>query len=125
MTKKIILDTNFLLIPGQFNVDIFAEIHRIIDEKYEIYTLDKVIDELNKIIKDKDQKQKNKQAAKLALQLIKAKKVKILKTKTQESVDDILAKIQGYIVATQDIALKRRIKGKKIVLRQKKTLILT
>jgi len=122
--KKIILDTNFLLIPAQFNVDIFAEIDRIMFEKYYLFVIDKTIDELNKIIKDKKQKQKDKQAAKLGLMLIKAKKVKILKTK-QGKADDILAKIKGYIIATQDINLKRRIKGKKIVLRAKKKLILT
>ena len=122
--KKIILDTNFLLIPALFNVDIFAEIDRIMFEKYYLFVIDKTIDELNKIIKDKKQKQKDKQAAKLGLMLIKAKKVKILKTK-QGKADDILAKIKGYIIATQDINLKRRIKGKKIVLRAKKKLILT
>ena len=121
--KKILLDTNFLLIPSQFNVDIFAEIDRIILEKYQIYTLDKVIDELNSLIKAKDQKQRDKLAAKLGLQLIKAKKVKIIKT-AEGNTDDILAKIKGYIIATQDMALKRRIKGKKIVLRQKKKLVL-
>ncbi|MBW2996417.1 twitching motility protein PilT [Candidatus Woesearchaeota archaeon] len=123
MVRKIILDTNFLLIPAQFNVDIFAEINRIMLESYKICTLDKVIQELKSITKDKKQSLKNKHAAKLALQLIKAKKVKILKTKNN-NVDDILAKIKGYIIATQDIALKRRIKGKKIVLRQKKKLAL-
>ena len=43
---KIILDTNFLMIPAQFNVDIFSEIHRICDFKYELYIIDKTIDEL-------------------------------------------------------------------------------
>ena len=123
MVRKIILDTNFLLIPSQFNVDIFAEINRIMLEKYQLYTLDKVVDELNKITKDKKQSFKNKRAAKLGLQLLKAKKVKILKTQ-EDNVDNILASIEGYIIATQDVVLKRRIKGKKITLRAKKKLIL-
>ncbi len=122
--KKILLDTNFLLLPSQFNIDIFAEINRIMLERYQLYVLDKTIAELKKIIADKKQKLKNRRAAKLGLQLLKAKKVKILKTKTQESVDDLLAKIKGYTIATQDIALKRRIKGKKIILRAKKKLVL-
>ncbi|MEE9525390.1 MAG: PIN domain-containing protein [Candidatus Woesearchaeota archaeon] len=123
MVRKIILDTNFLLIPSQFNVDIFAEIDRIMLDKYQIFTLDKVIDELKVLTKDKKQKQRDKLAAKLGLMLVKAKKVKILKTKAGNA-DDILAEIKGYIIATQDMALKRRIKGKKIVLRQKKRIIL-
>ena len=122
--KKIILDTNFLLIPSQFNIDIFREIDRIILEKYKLYIIDKTINELNKIIKGKKQKQKNRSAAKLALQLIKVKKVNILRTKQDLNVDDILASIKGYIIATQDIALKRRIKSQKIILRAKKKLVL-
>jgi rRNA-processing protein FCF1 len=121
--QKILLDTNFLLIPFQFNVDIFAEIDRIILGSYKIYVLDKTIDELNSIIDDKEQKVRDRQAAKLGLQLIKAKKVSIIKTK-QGAVDDLIAAQKDYIVATQDLGLKKRIKGKKIVLRAKKKLIL-
>ena len=119
---KILLDTNFLLIPAQFNVDIFAEIDRTVHEKYEIYVLDKTVDELKKLSNDPKQSLKNRRAARLGLQLLKAKKVKILKKKG-DSVDDVLAKIKGYTIATQDAALKRRIKGKKIVLRAKKKLV--
>jgi len=124
--KKIILDTNFLLIPAQFNIDIFAEIDRIMLEKYSLFVLDKTIDELKKLIKDKHQKQKDKRASSLALQLIKAKKLKILKTKQDLSVDDLIVNLKGHIIATQDIGLKRRLKAKKvkiITLRAKKKLI--
>ena len=122
--QKIILDTNFLLIPYQFHVDIFSEIDRIILEKYRLYIVDKTIDELKKIIKDKEQKGKHKLAATLALQLIKAKDVKIIKTKQDKSVDDIIANLEGYTIATQDIGLKKRLKCRIITLRAKKTLIL-
>ena len=120
---RIILDTNFLLIPAQFNVDIFTEINRIVLEKHQLFVLDKTVDELKKLSTNPKQSLKNRRAAKLGLQLLKAKKVKVLKVKG-ESVDDILASIKGYIIATQDIELKRRIKGKKIVLRAKKKLVL-
>ena len=103
--KKILLDTNFLLIPFQFNVDIFAEVHRITNEKYQLFVLDKTISELKKIINDKKQKLKNRNAAKLGLQLIKAKKVKILKTDSDNDVDSILANIKGYTIATQDLGV--------------------
>ncbi len=122
--KKILLDTNFLLIPSQFKIDIFAEIDRIMLEKYKLFTLDKVIDELKSIQKNPKQSQKNKKAAKLALQLIKAKKVNIIKTKTDKLVDDIIASLKGYVIATQDIGLKRRLKTKIITLRAKKKLII-
>jgi rRNA-processing protein FCF1 len=66
---KIILDTNFLMAISQFKIDIFEEIRRISDFKYQICILDKTIDELNNIIRT--QKGKNKLAANLALQINK------------------------------------------------------
>jgi len=125
MIKKILLDTNFLLIPAQFNIDIFSEIDKLMLVKYKLFTLDKVIGELKSIQKDKKQKLKNRNAAKLALQLLKAKKVDIIKTKENKPVDDIIAGLKGYIIATQDIGLKRRLKAKIITLRSKKRLIMS
>jgi len=124
--KKIVLDTNFLLIPAQFKVDIFSEIDRIMTEPYEIYIVDKTIDELKKIIMDTRQKLKDRKAAGLALQLIEAKKIPQIKTEKDKSVDDLIMGLKGYIVATQDIELKMRLKAKKvriITLRAKKKLI--
>ena len=71
---KIIFDTNFLLIPGSFKVDIFSEIKRIIDEPYELFIVDKTYDELNNIIEN--QKGKYKEYASIALKLVKQKKIK-------------------------------------------------
>ena len=120
---KIILDTNFLLVPSQFKVDIFSEINNICNFKYSIYILDKTVDELNKIVDE--QKGKHKEAAKLALKLIKFKKIKIIRTK-EGSVDDLLLE-QDAVIATQDKALIKKLKNNKkkvIQLRQKKYLIL-
>jgi len=123
--RKILLDTNFLLIPSQFNVDIFTEIDRIMHENYGLFVLDKTIDELEKIISNKKQSLKHRHAAKLGMQLLRAKKVHVIETKEDLSVDDLIAKQEGYIIATQDIELKRRLKDKKIItLRAKKKLIL-
>ena len=54
--KKIFLDTNFLLSVYQFRIDIFLEIDRIILEKYELCVLDKTIDELKKLLKNRKAK---------------------------------------------------------------------
>ena len=123
--RRIILDTNFLLIPFQFRVDIFEEVKKIADFKYKLFVLDKTLDELVKI--QKEQKGKNRAAAKLALQLIKKKDVKIIKTTEDKIVDDLLAQYsrKGDIIATQDLGLKRRLKKPYIILRQKKYLALT
>jgi len=125
--KTVILDTNFLLIPAQFKVDIFSEIDRICPFAYETAVLDKTVDELNKIIKE--QKGKNRDAAKLALQLLKKKGLKTIPTASQESADEILAMMadNGTIIATQDIAVRKAARkklAKVIFLKNKKHLVI-
>jgi len=124
--KKILLDTNFLLIPYQFKVDIFSEIERICSFNFKLYVLDKTIEELNKIIAE--QKEKHKEAAKFALKLLKIKKIKIIDTNSSDDTDNVIvdyASKKDYFVATQDKALKRELINKGvsvIILKQKKTL---
>ena len=124
MVTKIILDTNFLLIPFTQKVDIFEEIRRIILDKYHIFIIDKTIDEINKIIDT--QSGKDKQAAKFALALIAKKRPTMIKTgKNDNNVDKEiinLLKNDDYIIATQDKALKellKKLNKRMIVLRQR------
>ena len=124
--KKIILDTNFLMAVGQFKVDIFSEIYRICNFNYQLCIMDKTVDELKKIIQSK-QKGKDKAAAKLALAIISSKKLKILKTKEDKPVDDLILDVNNAIVATTDKGLINKLKEKKakiIRLRQKKYLVI-
>ena len=119
------MDTNFVLIPAQFGVDIYAEIGRIIDGGYELYILDKTLTELDDIIENG--KGAAKPHAKLALAILEAKKPKTLKTTSKDYVDNIILGLKGYIVATQDKELKLKLKKngvQVIVLRQKKYLML-
>ena len=112
--QKIILDTSFLLTTLSFKVDIFSELNRICDFEYEIYVLDKTLDEL-----------KGKKLGKIAEGIIKQKNIKIIKT-NEGKVDDLLLEQEG-IIATQDIELKRLLKEKEkriITIRQKRFLII-
>lgn len=126
--KKIILDTNFLLIPAKFKVDIFSELDRICTFGCRLFIIDKTLDELNRIVRE--QKGKDKAAAKLALLLLKSKKVEVIATKGQGTVDERILNLEGlngYAVATQDVMLKRKLKKKHIqiiTLRQKRYLIM-
>lgn len=126
--KKILLDTNFLLIPHQFKVDIFTQIDRICVFNYKLFVLDKNIEELKKIVEE--QKGKHRDAANIALKLIAIKNIGIIKTKSSKKTDDIILDIASdndFIVATQDKDLKRRLINQGIsiiVLKQKKILAL-
>ena len=133
--KQIILDTNFLLIPFTQNVDILSEINRLILEPYVICVLDGTIEELEKIIRE--QKGKDKNAAKLGLVLVEKKGISIINTKQKSLkmnmnskitvVDDVLVSISdnNTIVGTQDKILRQKLheKGvKTIYLRSRKKL---
>ncbi len=128
--KKIILDTNFLVSAVRFKVDIFSEIERICDFRYQLYVVQGIIDEFKKLAEKG--KPKDRAAAKISLELIKKKNIKIIKNiaknKRVKNVDLLilnLVKKGNFIVATQDKELKREIKKKEvpiIVLRQKKYL---
>lgn len=121
--KKVILDTNFLLIPGEFKIDIFTEIRCLVDFSYKFFIIDKTIDELNKIIEDEKSKVKDRENAKIALELIKLKEIGKIKS-DKRYVDDAIVKKsdEDTVVATSDKELKRRLKKKgiKIIFLKKK-----
>ena len=123
--KRIILDTNFLLIPGQFKVDIFEEIRRISNFMYQLCIIDKSLEELEKIITTGNTKDKT--AARIALKLIKLKKIAKIKTTGNKNVDDLIMDLASKdgIVATQDKELKQKLRKRSIpiiILKQKKYL---
>ena len=96
---KTILDTDFLVNVIKYRINI--------EEIKNPSIIDKTIDELKKI---------NNLNSKTAIKLIKLKKFKIIKTKKDKIVDDlILEKVSKEdIVATQDKKLKRLLKEKQI-----------
>ena len=111
------------MVPYQFKVDIFEEINRIIEEDYELITLDRIIEELEKIEKSRG---KDATAARIALRLIKEKDVKIINT-DEKKVDNAIIAVadKDTIVATNDKVLKKKLKNKNIkiiYLRNKKYL---
>jgi len=128
--KKIIIDTNFLVSAIRFKIDLFSELQRICDFKYTICIVEGIIDELEKLAETG--KPKDKIAARISLEIIKNKKINIIKTpsknKRVKNVDLLilnLIKEGNFIVATQDKELKREIRKKEvslIVLRQKRYL---
>jgi len=68
--RKIILDTNFLLLPAEFGLDIYSELERLIPQKHGLVTLPCVRAELENLAG------KNKKL-KLALSMMASKGVRI------------------------------------------------
>jgi len=123
--KKIILDTNFLTIPYQFGIDIFQEIDRVVEDKYELTTLDCVVEELKKLEKSRG---KDAASARVALTLIRVKNVKVINT-GEKKVDITIYKKadKNTIIATNDRELKQKLKNKNVkvlYLRSKKHIVM-
>ena len=95
------------------------------DCKYELFVVKQTIKELEKLI-NKTGFSKKQRAAKFALSLlnskIEAKKIVVLEV-PGDNVDDILAGLDGYIIATNDKELKKRC-NKVITIKQKKHVVI-
>ena len=116
---KIQLDTNFLISSIKFRIDIISEL-----KGNELFVLDLVVKELENISEGKS---RNSVSARLVLELIEGKGLKILKSKERQADLSLLEYGKnGYVIATQDLVLKRKLKevGAKIAcIRQKKYVI--
>ena len=102
MTRKIILDTNFLTAPFQLDtINIFQEIQRIHPQST-VYTIEDAVQEAKSI---EDGKYGN-----LVQKLIQEKDIQVLETEGEGNVDDLLVQISNqYVIATNDKELKQRL----------------
>ena len=120
--KKVLPDTSFLISCIEFKIDWEKELNRILDERFNIQILDKVMKELDIVI---EKGGKQGRYAKLAKEIIKKRKYKMKKTSSGHTDDILLGLGNGYLIATQDTGLRKRIKKEErphIVIRQKKYL---
>ena len=120
-SKEVVIDTNFFMVPFQFNVDIITELEKILPS-YKLTTPSFVINELKGL--KKNNKGKTRLNANLALKLANSSKIEIkdISLLENETVDDALLRV-SEVLATNDIELKNRAKEKGITvayLRQKR-----
>ncbi|MEE3490128.1 PIN domain-containing protein [uncultured Methanobrevibacter sp.] len=120
-SKEVVIDTNFFMVPFQFNVDIITELENKLPS-YKLVTPNFVINELKGL--KRNNKGKVRLNANLALKLANSSKVEIkdISLLENETVDDALLRV-SEVLATNDIELKNRAKDKGITvvyLRQKR-----
>ena len=119
-SKEVVIDTNFFMVPFQFNVDIITELEKVLPS-YKLTTPSFVINELKGL--KNNNKGKVRLNANLALKLANSSKIEIkdISLLENETVDDALLRV-SEVLATNDIELKKRAKAKGITvvyLRQK------
>ncbi len=120
-SKEVVIDTNFFMVPFQFNVDIIDELEKALPS-YKLTTPIFVINELKGL--KRNNKCKIRLNADLALKLANSSNIEIkdISLENNETVDDALLRV-SEVLATNDIELKKRARKKGITvayLRQKK-----
>jgi rRNA-processing protein FCF1 len=109
--RPVVLDTNFLLVPFRFKIDILRELDYLVEVSHRYVISSKTLKELRKVGKAIG---KDGMAARLALKLVQANAGRIEIIESTEHVDDWIA---GYaranraIVCTNDSALRRRLRA--------------
>ena len=111
-SKEVVIDTNFFMVPFQFNVDIIDELEKALPS-YKLTTPIFVINELKGL--KRNNKGKIRLNADLALKLANSSNIEIkdISLENNETVDDALLRV-SEVLATNDIELKKRARKKGI-----------
>jgi len=113
MKREVIIDTNGLMIPGQFGIDIFMELKRL---GFDTYIVPRAsVRELEKI--STQGRGRDRTAAKVALSLLERCSI----VEKQGFADDVimeLAESTESPVLTSDIELKKRLCSKGVTIVQ-------
>jgi rRNA-processing protein FCF1 len=126
MPTKLLVDTNFLLVPVRFKVDIFEESQNAVNDLVDFYVSTRVLDEIN-ILKEKS---KNSFVRQLKLAEKLAENCTVINDNSHTLVDQSLIDLafnEGMVLGTTDAELRQNARkaGVKVVyLRQKSHLIL-
>jgi len=115
VTLKVILDSNFLFIPAKFQIDVFEELARLLNQRFEPVLLSSIYQEL-KTMAEKGAPSRRKQAS-LALKLAeKCKKIDVEKH-LEETNDEVILRIATLWkspVATNDRELRKKLRTRNI-----------
>jgi rRNA-processing protein FCF1 len=126
LPTKILCDTNFLLLPLRFGVDVFNEVNDVLNDIVEFYVSSKVLNEIN-LLRKKAKPRLNKE---LLFALKMTEQCKIIQDDSKLLVDDSLvelAKKNFMVIGTTDSRLRKKARAegiRVIYLRQKRYLVL-
>jgi len=115
VTIKVILDSNFLFIPSQFKIDIFEELIRLLNQRFEPVLLSSTHQELRSMA-EKGSPKRRKQAS-LALELTKKCYIVNIEKGARETNDDVILRIAAQWkspVATNDRELRKKLRAQDI-----------
>ncbi|MEW6749241.1 MAG: PIN domain-containing protein [Candidatus Micrarchaeota archaeon] len=109
-SRPVVLDTNFLLIPFRFRIDILKELDYLVEASHHFVISSKSMSELKKIAMSVG---KDGMAARLAIKLVKANPGRIRIIEDEGYVDDWIADYaskSNAMVCTNDSKLRKRLR---------------
>jgi len=109
---KVILDSNFLFIPSQFQVDIFEELSKLLNQRFDPIILSPTRMELLK--KAKRSSPKMRKRACLALELAEKCRLVDVEQYGEETPDDVIVRVAAEWkcpVATNDRMVRKRLRN--------------
>jgi uncharacterized protein len=125
---KVILDANFFFVPSQFNLDIFEELKKLLNQRFDPILLSSTQRELQGLAKSDSLKERKQ--AQLALRFAEKCRGVPVEKASDETYDDVIVRVAAAWkspVATNDRELRKRLRnvGVPVVfLRQKHRLAL-
>jgi rRNA-processing protein FCF1 len=108
---KVLLDSNFLFVPLHQGIDIFEELDRLLEGRVRCVVTHSIVDELERLKRDSGPSLQKE--ARFAIGLTKRCDLLDEGLLPCETVDESIlrvAKEQGYVVATNDAELRRRLR---------------
>jgi rRNA-processing protein FCF1 len=107
MKTKVLLDTNFLLTMVRHKIRAIQELRQNLNA--ELYTLSGVIDEVD-VLAGEDKKIAKE--AKIIKEIIKKENIIALESKMNKVDDEMVARSNEYVIATNDKQLRQRVREK-------------
>ncbi len=111
MKSKVIIDTNGMMIPGQFGIDIFSELERLDFDSYIVPSAS--VKELEKIVTKA--RGRNKTAAKIALSLLDKCTLIDMNGFADDIIIDLAIDMKAAVL-TNDTELKKRLCSKGVTI---------
>lgn len=128
---KIILDTNFVLTCSKQKIDFVNLSEKLFDEEMQFFVPEEVLRELEILSKKKGETIKDRESAKVSLKILEILEKKGQVNRIQLETEDVDSGIvdyiklnsrDGFIVASLDKGLKKRVNGKILTVKDKKML---
>ena len=115
MAIKVILDSNFLFIPSQFHLDIFEELTKLLNQRFDPVLLSPTLQEIQRIAKKGSPK--TRKLASLALKLAEKCSIVHVETLSGEKHDDVIVRVAKEWkcpVATNDRELRKSLRKENV-----------